>query len=193
MPEQTSFFEEPPQLTDTLFFALLPDAVAKQSATQLTKQLRHDHGLSGSAVATDKLHVTLHFLGDYPGLPLELIETINSVVALIKAPQFTVRFDYASSFSGKPNRQPLVLRGGDGVAGCVGLYKTLMMAASAGKEKVKPAHAFTPHMTLFYGSRLTETAIEPIELSVTEFVLLRNEINARKPYEVLGRWALQSS
>jgi 2'-5' RNA ligase len=47
-------------------------------------------------------------------------------------------------------------------------------------------------MTLFYGSRLKDVAVEPLEWTVNEFALLRSDLGSGKPYEVLGRWALQN-
>ena len=191
MPEQFSFLDEPKTSTDRLFFAVLPDAATKQRAAKLTQELHREHGLSGKPVAADKLHVTLHFMGDHPGLPTAMIKSISSEAALIKVPVFTAKLDYSGSFAGRPDRNPLVLRGGDGVAGFVGLYKALTKAALIGKAKVVSAHTFTPHMTLFYGSRLADVQVEPLEWTVNEFVLLRSDLGLGKPYEVLGRWALQ--
>jgi 2'-5' RNA ligase len=85
-----------------------------------------------------------------------------------------------------------VLRGGDGVAGLVGLYRELASAVLGSRVASSVVQAFTPHMTLFYGSPLAHVDIEPIEWTATEFVLIRSEMRSGKPYEVLDRWALRS-
>jgi len=143
-------------------------------------------------VALTKLHVTLHFVGDFPDVSAQLVNALSNKAAAVNVPPFTASFHYASSFAGRPNHRPLVLRGGDGLAGLVGLYKALLDAALGGKVAPSVVQAFTPHMTLFYGSPLAHVDLEPIEWRVTEFVLLRSELRSGKPYEVLGRWALRS-
>ena len=53
--------------TDRLFFALFPDAEAAMQIAGLARSLREEHGLHGQPLREDRLHVTLHHLGDYAG------------------------------------------------------------------------------------------------------------------------------
>jgi 2'-5' RNA ligase len=194
MPQQSSFPDfGSPAPKEKLFLAVMPDLTTAQHVAQLTQQLRETHNLTGDAVIAEKLHVTIHFIGYFSELPTALIKSISHEAALVKASPFTARFDHAGSFANQDKRQPLVLRGGDGVAGFIGLNQALARTVRAGSAKLSSAKSFTPHMTVFYGSHLANVAIEPIEWLVTEFVLLRSHTLMGKPYDVVGRWALQSN
>ena len=63
--------EERPQwqLTDRLIFATILDAGSASGVDQLRRELRAKHRLRGKAIATERLHVTLHHVGDFAGLP----------------------------------------------------------------------------------------------------------------------------
>ena len=64
-------------VTDGLFFAILPDPAAAGRIIQTAAALRVEHGLTGRAHRAERLHVTLHYLGAYPGLPEALVRSAS--------------------------------------------------------------------------------------------------------------------
>ena len=110
--------EEWPQrlLTDRLFFAIFPDAVTAARIARLREALYLELGLRGKPLATERLHATLHHVGDYAGLPLDIVASAGDAASAVAMPPFTVAFDGAESFRGRPGHRPFVLRGEDGVA-----------------------------------------------------------------------------
>ena len=188
-------FEPPPSLTDRLFFAVVPDAHAQQSIAALVAQLRASYDLQSRAVLADRLHATLCVLGDYPGLPAGVLasaEKAAQATAQSVAP-FSASFDQALTFmtrSRTSGRRPLVLTGGDGVAGLHGLYSALSRALlKAGLPGNPPG--FTPHITLMYDECVVpEQCVAPVSWPVQELVLLHSRIGQSLPYAVLGRWPL---
>jgi 2'-5' RNA ligase len=73
MPEQLALPGLAAKPTDRLFFAVLPDAAAVTQAGAITDTLFSAHGLSRRRLAPRRLHVTLHHVGDFAGLPNDLV------------------------------------------------------------------------------------------------------------------------
>jgi len=186
-------FEPPAEPTDRLFFALLPDQAAAERVAGLTQQWRRDHGLAARPIPAERLHVTLHHLGDYLGVPTHIVAEASRVAAGLRISPFTIVLDHLATFSGKPGRLPLILRGrGHGVAEVSGLQAALEMALIRAGMAKGPRAGYTPHLTLLYGDRLVqEQAIDPIVWPVREFVLVRS-LMGRANYTVIGRWPLRA-
>lgn len=184
-------FDDPPQPTDRLFFAILPDAEAAARIAQLAQQLRTQHGLKGKALATERFHVTLHHVGDYVGFPQQTVDAAREAAATVTAPPFMLGFDRAASFAGKPRNVPLVLRGDDGLLALTAFQQSLGTAmAKAGLGRSAGA-AYTPHLTLLYDDRrVAAQAIEPIAWTAREFVLVRSLIG-RSQHVALARLPLR--
>ena len=176
--------------TDRLFFAIFPDARAAAHIARLTHELRVHHGLKGKPPATERFHVSLHHVGDYAGLPQDIASVARDVASTVAMPPFTVAFNSAASFRGKPDNQPFVLRGDDGVVGLLALQQRLGSAmAKAGLGRSAPH--YTPHVTLLYGDRsVAEQAVEPIVWPVREFVLVHSLLG-RSHYVPLARFPLR--
>ncbi|HEY0818781.1 MAG TPA: RNA 2',3'-cyclic phosphodiesterase [Rhizobacter sp.] len=188
MPEQ---LVDPSPPTDRLFFALYPDAPTAQRIAGVAKQLKAEHGLRGRPLAQARFHVTLHFLGDHLGLPQALVETLVSAASELRHDPFDVRFDHAVSFTGRPRRRPLVLRGSDdGLAALMAFRESLGDAlVRRGLGSLVEAH-FTPHVTLIYDDQLVRAQpVEPIAWRVREFMLVDSLIGQTR-HVPLARWAL---
>ena len=172
------------QRTDRLFFAVLPDPETAGRIGDLTRHLRASHGLTGKPLETGHLHVSLHHVGDAFGPPPEqLIEALTERAAAVSMPSFRVAFDRAESF----RNGALVLRGDDGVIGLDVLQQRLNDALDG---RPRPARAFTPHLTLLHDQhRVPEQAIEPIEWTVRELVLVHSRLG-RTTHRPLARWTL---
>ncbi|HWW72182.1 MAG TPA: 2'-5' RNA ligase, partial [Duganella sp.] len=72
---QASFpgFEPEPELTDRIFFAVMPDGAAIADIHALTADLKVRHGMRGRPIVDAKLHATLCNLGDFAGMPASLV------------------------------------------------------------------------------------------------------------------------
>jgi len=195
MTQQTLLpgFEPEPQLTDRIFFAVLPDAGAIARIHQLTAALKTAHAMRGRAIADTRLHATLCNLGDFPGMPDSLLARAGQASASVAAATapFAVSFDVAQTFVNRARNRPLVLTGGDGVTGLGSLYKSLAMALlKAGLPGNPPS--YTPHVTLLYDDvTALPQAVTPVEWTVRELVLVHSHIGQNLPYTALGRWSLQ--
>ena len=187
----------PPKPTDRLFFALFPSEDAIPHIVKTSQQLRDEHGLTGKSLVNDRLHVTLHHVGDYAGgLPNGVVEASQAVAATIAMPPFEVTFDRAMSFAGSPRNKPFVLRGDEGRAGglaaLMAFQKSFYLAmCRAGLQGPRANAKFAPHVTLMYDSQgVAEQAIEPVCWSAHDFVLVHSLLGQTRHVH-LGRWPLQ--
>lgn len=181
-----------PRPTDRLFFALLPDAAAAAHIAQCSLHLRRQLGLTGKPIATERLHITLHLIDDYVGLPPGIVTAVSEVAATIAMPPFDVTLDRAKSFCQKPRNRPFVLIPGEDNPALNGLQRALGVALTeAGVGRSAEMH-FRPHLTLLYDDRcVKEHAIETIDWTAREFVLVHSLIG-RARHVPLARWPLSA-
>lgn len=182
-----------PRPTDRIFFAIFPETEAALSIEQLAQGLGEKYGLNGEVLATKRFHISLHHLGDFVGLPQDILAMAGKAAAVAAAvtPSFKIVFDRAMSFVVRPGNHPFVLCGSDGVAALTAFHQSLGVAMARAGLKLKTSH-YTPHLTLLYDDRrIAEQIVEPVAWSVREFVLVRSLIG-RKQYVPLARWTLLS-
>jgi len=179
-----------PQPTDRLFFAVYPDPATAERISHLARRLLSEHGLHGNPFATQRLHVTLHYLGDHVGVPDDIVTSACAAAAATVAAPCDLRFDRVASFDRKRRKRPLVLLSGDEATPLVRMRDALGEAmVAAGLERWVSPH-FTPHVTLLYDDRrLAERAVEPIGWTAHEFVLMRSVLGQTR-HMALGRWPL---
>jgi 2'-5' RNA ligase len=173
---------------DRLFLALIPDLEARLQIEALAQRVRSDNGLRGKPQASERLHVTLLHLGDFAGLPTEVVENAKTISADVAADMtpFEVAFDHVTSFSGK-DRKPLVMGERGHHAALHGLYQRLNAAFDGigGKRK------FTPHITLLYDEQsITPHFVEPVHWQVKEIVLVHSLVG-KSIHIHLGKWTLR--
>ncbi|MEO7149424.1 MAG: 2'-5' RNA ligase family protein [Rhodanobacteraceae bacterium] len=185
-------FETTPAI-DRLFFAVFPDPESAERIAALAQALCQQHGLRGKPLAAMRLHVTLHRLGDYAGLPPTLIASAEAIAARVATPVFDAAFGSASSFTGRPGQRPLVLRSDEAdMAPLLSLQCALgeaMTAAGLGRHVTRK---IVPHVTLLYDDNLlAPRPVERIVWTVREFALMHSLIG-RGVYRTLGRWPLHS-
>lgn len=179
---------DPPTPTDRLMFLLYPDAQTAEQIAREARRLKDTLGLRGQPLLTDRFHITLHHLGDYVGLPNDMVTKGKTAAGALQAAPFEVVFDKAVSFANRPGNNPFTLQGGRGVAALIAFQKALglKMAGAA----LKPDKQFLPHITLLYdGQVVPEQAIEPIRWTVDRFVLVQSKLGQTQ-HIVLAEWAL---
>ena len=200
MPEHSDLFGSipPPKPTDRLFFALFPSDEAIPQIVKTSQQLREEHGLTGKSLSNDRLHVTLHHVGDYAGggLPNGLVEAAQDAALKIAMPTFEITFDRVMSFAGSPRNKPFVLRGNErhdgGLAALMAFQQAFYLAmCRAGLQGPRANAKFAPHVTLMYDSQgLPEQVVKPIRWRAQDFVLVHSLLGQTKHIH-LGRWPIR--
>jgi 2'-5' RNA ligase len=171
---------------DRLFFAIFPDLAAARRIAATAQQFCRAYGLAGKSHSTDRFHVSVHFIGDYDGLPRGRVADAIQAGAAVTARPFDVAFDRVASFAGS---DALVLCGGDGVDGAVMFHHALGLALRT--CGIHTSQEFTPHVTLLYDVRRIEGHfIAPIRWTVREFVLVHSLLGRTK-HIPLQRWPLR--
>jgi 2'-5' RNA ligase len=170
-------------------FSLLPPPAEAARISYLARQFRDAAGLRGKPVAADRLHLSLHCLGELPDLPEQLLSAACEAGDAVRVPQFEVAFDCAGSFGGRDKR-PFVLWSTDEIDVLALFHRALAKAmAQAGLSK-RIASQFTPHMTLLYDRRIAaQRSIEPVRFRVHEFVLVDSLIRQGR-HVPIARWPL---
>ncbi len=193
--EQASLegFDPAVEPTDRLFLAVFPTEAAAEKITQLGLRLRGEQGLKGKLIQKERLHVTLHHLGDHVGLRQDIVTAAAEVAAGIAAEPFEVTFDHASSFASQPRNRPFVLRGREGVEPLIAFQRTVGEAMKRSTLNRWAKSSFTPHVTLMYDDRAVEgIAIEPVSWQVHELVLVHSLLRQTR-HVILGRWPLRAA
>ncbi|HEX5355327.1 MAG TPA: 2'-5' RNA ligase family protein [Aquabacterium sp.] len=192
MSSQASFegFEQPGAPTDRLFFALMPDAQASAQAQSLAQQVGDAQGLKLRANARERFHITLFHLGDFHGLPAQVLERASQAAEQLQVAPFEVRLDRLCSFKGGPRRVPVVLMSSF-PQGLIDFHDGLeAQLHRAGLLEPGPKRVFKPHLTLLYGQQaVQEQAVEALSWRAREFVLIRSLIGQGR-YIVVNRWPL---
>lgn len=173
------------RLTDRLLFLVYADQPAAAAAVGAACGLRDDYGLNGRLILTRHIHSTLWHVGDdFLPPPPALIATLTACAKRVSMPPFKVSFDRVESFTGGA----LVLRGEEGVVGLELLYENLTAALC-----IRGTRSFVPHVTLLRDKRhlLPSIPVEPIEWTVTEFVLVHSLLG-KTTHRVLARFPLIS-
>ena len=194
MPEQLCFPGFVPRhARDNLFFGLLWQANSAMEIRKAADGLRHLHGLMGRLIEPERLHLSLHAVGRYDGLPHFIVERAYEAGAMVSTSTspFPLVFDRAVSFDNKRDKRPFALRPGYDLARLSALHDVLGRAMKrAGIARHVVSH-FTPHMTLLYDGRtVRERPIEPIRINVHDFVLVHSLVGQSR-YIALARWPLR--
>ncbi|MGA9421073.1 MAG: 2'-5' RNA ligase family protein [Rhodanobacteraceae bacterium] len=172
-----------------MFLAVFPDADAAACMVRLGCALRGELRLKRQPIRAERLHVTLHFLGNHSGLPHGVIAAVRAAAGRITQPAFEVAFDRVASFAGRSRKRPLVMLGDDdfGLSALRGaLAGQLELAGLADMVDRR----FTPHLTLLYDDHaVAPRRIVRIAWTVREFVLVHSLVG-RAEYRILDRWPL---
>jgi RNA 2',3'-cyclic 3'-phosphodiesterase len=170
-----------------LFFAIRPDVGATGRLTGLMERLCHDGIMPGRPVEPDRLHITLHHLGDFDDqMPPSLVPTASMAAATVRMQPFAVAFDRVGGTMG-----PFLLRASDR-AGALRLFRQTLSEAliKAGLRRYVTS-TFNPHITLSYDFADTpQQTIEPIDWTIREFTLIESLLGKHKHLEQ-GCWPLR--
>lgn len=108
---QDSLFGFDADPTDRFFYAIYPEPAVADRIALLAEQIRTQHRIKAKPLGADRFHITLNHLGDFDGLPADIIAKAKQAGASIAASSFELTFDRVESFLGRTRNAPLVLRG----------------------------------------------------------------------------------
>lgn len=190
MSEQLNLLD-PVRTTDRLFFALFPDPDTAGQIAELAAQLRGRHGLTGRPLSPERFHITLTHLGDYEGLPADLVAKARQAGDRVTAPAFRPHFDRAGSFSGRSGNRPFVLQSSESETP-VTAFQRILAQAMMGTGLGRKAGPYSPHVTLLYDDAMIAThPVEPVAWTAGEFVLVHSLLGQTK-HVILDRWPLEA-
>lgn len=177
--------------TGSLFLAVFPPPIACESIAIETDALRVEHSLTGAQIRPNRLHATLHYLGEHAIERNDIVDKASVAASQVSHAGFDMVLASASSFSTRTDRHPCVLLCPEERPPIHGLWRELgnqLMAAGLGRYLKRD---FVPHVTVLYDSRvLTPQAIEPVRWRVRDFSLVRSQ-PGRNDYEILANWRLR--
>lgn len=186
---------EPQPITRSLFLALFPDRDTIQRICEQMPGIRQQHGVTGKMRPLDHLHLTLHWIGDYPEVPEDLVQTIGHACKQVadRVSPFEVRLAEVQSFRGRPGSNPVVLSGTHADnARLTSLHQTLLVELAKVLPLKKGGLKFHPHLTLLYDKRSgIQASVDPVTWTANEIVLVCSEVG-RTRYHHLGAWKLQA-
>lgn len=172
-----------------LFFAVRPDAKARSMAVDVTQRQMDARSLSGGLVAPERLHVTLHWLGDHGDVPHELLGRANEAGASVAAAPFGVGFDCIGSLGGA-GMGGLALTGSEELKELHQFQRALAIAMGAAGIGHLIRKRFNPHVSLLYCQQhVAREPIAPIRWRVDELVLIDSLVGRGKHVD-LGSWPL---
>lgn len=185
--------EAPKPRFDNLFVALLPPSSVVEDVHDLNSELEWRHGVTGNRRPENHYHLTLFHVGNYFGLPAEIVEAArracHAAAALSQA--FAFELDQAACFGKGSKNVPLVLKRQERCFQMDRLHERLIIQFHLqGISNRKKSRKFEPHLTLSYldGTFSTEP-IDPIAWLVNDLVLIHSLVGQTK-YIELGRWKL---
>ncbi|MGH8026241.1 MAG: 2'-5' RNA ligase family protein [Pseudoxanthomonas sp.] len=177
--------------TGSLFFCVFPEPAAREAIAAETDALRVEHSLSGAAVRPNRLHATLHYLGEHLIDRADIVDAATTAASRVRHAPFEMTLARASSFSTRSDKHPCVLMCPEERPPIHGLWRELsnrLMAAGFGRYLKRE---FTPHVTVLYDTRvLIPHTIEPIRWQVRDFALVRSW---QSEYDIIGGWPLRAS
>lgn len=172
------------------FFALLPDRAAMASADRMAKALHGLLGLSDAPRGSRKYHVSLWGWPAGHAPDTEELALMHRAAQRVEQAPFRLVFDEVATFGQGLEKPALVVTGDDGVIGADRLRDAIEQGMRAGGFRGRRS-AGRPHLTLLYDRFRTKPfRVRPLSWRVSEFVLIRSV--RKQPYDILGRWPLQS-
>ena len=169
-----------------LFFALQPEPEDAQRLTAQADALLQ--GASAYRVAPERLHVSLHGLGEHAHVPERLVEQALRAGQSLHFPPIDLAFDRLLSF-GAGDRRPAVVDNARPNQALRDLHLQLGIALADAGVPV-PQRTFAPHLSLWWSPvALVPTAVAPTHWTARRLRLIWSHVG-RKQYQRIGDWPL---
>ena len=180
----------PPVPTDRLFFALFPDDATAARIAALAASQCERHGLRGKPLRSDRLHVTLSHLGDWAGVPEDVVAAASRAASALGEISFDVAFDTVASFNARRAQNPFVLKAASGNEALRGFHAGLARGLRQAGLAQWTRGNFEPHVTLAYDRQLVPPQpVEPISWCAREFALVHSLLGQTRHIR-LASWNL---
>ncbi|TDR40026.1 2'-5' RNA ligase [Tahibacter aquaticus] len=192
MSQQSLFGFAPAEPTDRLFLALFPDQATATRIAALAADVGKRHRLDSRPHQTDRLHITLVHIGDWVGLPGDVVENTLAAAARVRAAAVDVAMDEVASFSNRRSKLPVVLKSSQRNEALHALRAGIGRELAAVGLGRCLTGSFEPHVTLTYAAQnVAAEAVEPIAWTAHEFVLIHSLLGQTR-HIPLGRWPLST-
>jgi 2'-5' RNA ligase len=176
--------------TDRLFFALFPDSATAARLAALAQHQAARHGLHGLPLAQERLHLTLFHLGDWAGVPADVVDAATRAAAQLHPTAFEVRLDEAGSFVSRRDKKPLVLKARGGNQALRGFHAELGRQLGRHGLTRAASEPLEPHVTLLYDRSMVPFApVEPVIWRAGEWVLVHSLLGQTR-HRRLASWPL---
>ncbi|HEY0107044.1 MAG TPA: 2'-5' RNA ligase family protein [Rhizomicrobium sp.] len=180
-----------PSQKDRIFFAVLPDAETAARIHALAGALKAKHGLGGTLILPEHLHITLFHLGDWRELPQAIVEIASKAAGEIAAAPFEVACRRAESFRNSTGVYPFVLLAEPGATPLHAFQQALGAALKKNGLGGATQGDFKPHVTLLRDdTRVKPVPVGPLSWTVRDFVLVHSLLGQTRHIH-LGRWPLR--
>lgn len=182
-----------PEYEHNYFFALSPSTEVRQRIASVADELRLAKNLNGSWIASERYHLTLHHLGQFPEVRSDLVSRAITAANKIQAQKFDVTLDQFMSFDSKTGKYPCVLTSETDSIELKNFWQLLKNNLFAVKLGQNVGTRFKPHATLLYSRQpiIESNLAAPICWPVTDFVLIESLVGKSEHIE-LGRWPLSN-
>jgi 2'-5' RNA ligase len=180
-----------PTRSTRLFFAIFPDLTTVNQIASIGHGLHEDIGPGSKATPPEKLHLTLHYLGQYSGdEPTAEIALARQAADAIHHDPVWIRLDAIGSFDKHGAPAPLVLRARPGTRRMRALRSLRQkLGPEVGKVGLPLQSRFEPHVTLGYsGAHMPLRMVDTVEWQASSFALV---LSAGGQYRPLAHWRLQ--
>jgi 2'-5' RNA ligase len=178
--------------TDRLFFALFPDPATAARLAALAQDQAARHGLSGLPLPRERLHVTLFHLGDWSGVPPDVVDAACRAAAKLHATPFEVRLDEVASFANH-GEKPFVLKAHGGNQALRSFRAELARQLRRQGLARAAGESFEPHVTLLYDRRLVPAEpLPPVAWQAGEWVLVHSLLGQSRHLR-LGTWPMHGA
>lgn len=176
---------------DSWFFALQPNAPAREAIGRLQDELSARHGFHRYRIKPENLHLSLHALGGGSVLPDARLEAARAAAAKVLCESFSLTFDHVLSFTNSRPKNPFVLRPSTTPAALKAFHRALGTALKNYGVGEFVESGFHPHVTLFWERAMVgKHPVQPVDWTVTEFVLVHSFAGEAR-HEIVGRWPLR--
>lgn len=181
-----------PKRSERLFFALFPTPQTSIRLGRFTDRFLRENHLGDKRLRAERLHVSVHHVGDYRRLRGKHIYAATEAGNAISMRPFEVTCRFITGFKGAPStggkarKRPLVLLG----EGNELFELHRILGAAMEKNGLRASDHFLPHITLSYGWTQTPLqAIEPIRIRINDLTLVHSSLWLTH-YDVVVRWPL---
>lgn len=177
--------------TDRLLFDIPVPSSLAPSIDRVRQSSAVAFRLWGKPISIERQSIALAHLGDYAGVPVQIVSKAIEAGKGVSFAPFNVRFDTLGEWVGARSHKPIVLKAHDREAAAFYALQRSLFIAMAHSGLDRFVVSMRPFIRLLYDSRFVpDTQVQAITIPVSGFRLTRTgrETGA---IEVLAEWKAQ--